>query len=189
MSSGSQLQPPLLAWRGLAFATRASFERKLEGLYGAETDERAFDALAVDKQQALLIINRRFVELDLWVAVRRIKNVYGRGGVGMNFEAWPFLESTLRRRKDFTSRLAAHRDAKVGFIECGLRRASLHILHHAKGRPPSWSAHFDLYNPWASPFDAVRHLFYEKFRGRTPDWRVIRDSLWSEPRARGLIRR
>ncbi len=179
-SASSSHLPPRLSWQQLASGTRIALDSKLEGLYGAETDEDAFDALAVDKQQALLIINRRFVEVNLWDAVRRIKNVYGEGGVGMNFEAWPFLRSTLRCRKDFTSRFAGHRDAQFGFIERRMRRASLHILCEANEQSPLWSAHFDLYNPWASPLNAARHLFHEKIRGRTPDWRTIRDSLWND---------
>jgi hypothetical protein len=84
-----------LKWSNLAEKLRAGLERKLEGLYGRASDESAFNQLSVDKQQALLILARRFLDLKFWVAVRRIENLYGEGGVGMNFLAWPYLKSTL----------------------------------------------------------------------------------------------
>jgi hypothetical protein len=173
-----QASQPLLRWQELSPRTREALERRLEGLYGAENDERAFDALAVDKQQALLIIARRFFELDLWPVVRRVENVYGEGGVGMNFAAWPVLKSTLERRRDFTQRFARHRDTNGGFLETGVGRASLHVLY-VDGETRKWAAHFDLYNPWASPLNAWRHLLHEKLRGYTPGWRAIGSSLWS----------
>lgn len=166
-----------LRWRELTLERRAALERKLEGLYGYERDEDAFDSLSVDKQQALLLLARRWRDLKLWDAVRRVTNVYGEGGVGMNFTAWPLLESTLRRRGDFTRWFAAHGDTAGGFLERGRQRASLHILYvEDAGR--RWAAHFDLYNPWASPINAWRHLLHEKLRQETPDWRVIRAALW-----------
>jgi hypothetical protein len=176
-SSAAQSETKRLRWRELSPRTREAFERKLEGLYGQPTDESAFDALAIDKQQALLIIARRFYELDLWSAVRRIENVYGEGGVGMNFVPWPLLKSTLERRTDFTQRFARHSDTSGGFLETGVGRASLHVLY-VDGETRRWAAHFDLYNPWASPLNAWRHLLNEKLRGYTPDWRAIGDSLW-----------
>lgn len=167
-----------LNWRELKGDARAGLERKLEGLYGHERDESAFDSLAVDKQQALLILMRRLRELKLWDAVRRVENVYGEGGTGMNFSAWPFLESTLRRRDDFTDWFATHGDTQGGFIERGRARAALHILY-VEGEPRRWAVHFDLYNPWASPLNAWRHLLREKLRRETPGWRVIRTALWN----------
>lgn len=167
-----------LCWRELTPDTRASLERKLEGLYGNERDESAFDALAVDKQQALLIIVRRWRELKLWDTVRRVENVYGEGGTGMNFAAWPLLESTLRRRNDFTRLFARHGDTTGGFLERGKGRGSLHILY-VDERERRWAAHFDLYNPWASPLNAWRHMLHEKIRHETPGWRVIRSALWN----------
>lgn len=180
MSSADMDNGPALRWRELPVRMQESLNRRLEGLYGATRDEEAFNALAVDKQWALLILARRFLELKLWEAVRRVENVYGEGGVGMNFDAWPVLDSTLKRRKDFTSRFANHGDTTGGFIERGVGRASLHILYVDNGKR-RWAAHFDLYNPWASPANAWRHLLNEKFRGYTPDWRAIGASIWGEP--------
>jgi hypothetical protein len=166
-----------LTWRELTPDTRAALERKLEGLYGHERDETAFDALVVDKQQALLILVRRWRELRLWDTVRRVTNVYGEGGVGMNFDAWPLLESTLRRRDDFTRWFATHGDTTGGYLERKKLLGSLHVLYVDDERR-HWAAHFDLYNPWASPMNAWRHLLHEKLRRETPDWRVIRAALW-----------
>ena len=111
-------------------------ESKAGGALRRERDEDAFNALACDKQRALLILARRFSELGLWDAVRRIENVYGEGGVGMNFDAWPMLYSTLKRRTNFTSRFANHGDTTGGFIERGVGRASLHILFVDKRQTP-----------------------------------------------------
>lgn len=170
-----------LRWRELTEETRVALNRRLEGLYGAARDEEGFDALAFDKQQALLILMRRFIELKLWETVRRVENVYGEGGVGMNFDAWPMLHSALERRRGFTSRFANHGDTTGGFIERGVGRASLHLLYVDKeGEQRRWAAHFDLYNPWASPANAWRHLLNEKFRHYTPDWRAIGASIWGE---------
>jgi hypothetical protein len=175
----STTTPAPLRWRELPLSTREFLDRKLEGLYGAERDEDAFNALACDKQRALLILARRFLELGLWDTVRRVENVYGQGGVGMNFDAWPMLYSALRRRKNFTSRFANHGDTTGGFIERGVGRASLHILFVDNGKR-RWAAHFDLYNPWASPVNAWKHLLHEKLRGYTPDWLAIGASIWGE---------
>jgi hypothetical protein len=170
----------LLRWRDLSPRTRAALARRLEGLYGHERDESAFDSLAVDKQQALLIFARRWRELKLWDVVRRVENVYGEGGVGINFSAWPLLESTLRGRGDFTPWFAAHRDTDGGFLERGRPRAALHILY-VDDVERRWAAHFDLYNPWSSPVNAWRHLLHEKIRGETPGWRNISAALWDSP--------
>jgi hypothetical protein len=179
MSSSDVSEPVVLSWQELPGDTREALNRKLEGLYGNARDEDAFNALGVDKQRALLILTRRFIELNLWTAVRRVENVYGEGGVGMNFDAWPLLLSTLERRSDFTSRFANHGDTTGGFIERGVGRASLHVLYVDKEKR-QWAAHFDLYNPWASPVNAWRHLLNEKIRGYTPDWRAISASIWGE---------
>lgn len=152
----------------------------MEGLYGQARDEDAFDSLAVDKQRALLILARRFSELKLWEAVRRVENVYGDYGVGMNFDAWPVLSSTLERHKGFTRRFANHNDTTGGFMERGVDHASLHVLYVDNGRR-RWAAHFDFYNPWASPANALRHLVNEKIRGFAPDWRTISASIWGQP--------
>ena len=164
-----------LRWGELPEGTRAALARRLRGLYGGTGDAEVFDALAVDKQQALLILARRLVELKLWDAVRRVENVYGEGGVGMRFLAWPFLRSALgRRRAAFSTWFATHRDTSLGFIERGRRLGSLHVLH-CEGC--YWEAHFDLYNPWASPANAWRHLLHEKIRREVPDWRTIGAAL------------
>jgi hypothetical protein len=166
-----------LQWRELSGTIRAALERRLEGLYGGVSDEDVFDALSIDKQQALLILVRRFLDLKLWDAVRRVENVYGESGVGMNFGAWPYLRSTLERNARFTKRFAAHSHTTGGFIERGRTRASLHILYADVHATRCWEAHFDLFNPLASPLNAWRHLLYEKIRRETPDWRVIGASL------------
>ena len=64
---------------------RVELQQKLAGLYGRGGDAEAFDALELDKQQSLLIFVRRLNHLQLWSVVRRVENVYGTGGVGMNF--------------------------------------------------------------------------------------------------------
>jgi hypothetical protein len=176
MSGSKGIDPSALKWPELPAFIRAALDRKLEGLYCGTGDESIFDSLATDKQQALLILVRRFLALKLWVLVRRIENLYGEGGVGMSFTAWPFIESTLERRRDFTTRLARHRNSTKGFIERKPARASLHILCRDRVAQ-RWEAHFDLYNPWASPLNAWQHLLHEKIRGEVPDWRVIGDAL------------
>jgi hypothetical protein len=167
---------PEVKWHDLPECARAALHRKLEGLYGGAGDESIFNSLAVDKQQALLILVRRFGALKLWDTVRHIENLYGERGVGMAFVAWPVIQSTLERRADFTTWFARHRNTARGFIERRMARASLHILKHdSEGR--QWEAHFDLYNPWASPLSAWRHLLHEKIRRETPDWLVIGGAL------------
>ena len=165
-----------LRWHELHAPVRAELERKLVGLYGARSPREAFDNLEYEKQQALVLLARRLCELGLWETVRRVENVYGVGGVGMNFRAWPELVSKLRRRKDFTRLFARHSDNSGGFLERKRARASLHFLYQ-DGSERLWAVHFDLYNPWSSPGDAWRHLLYEKIRGVTPDWRMIRGAL------------
>ncbi|HEX8889659.1 MAG TPA: hypothetical protein VF779_10800 [Pyrinomonadaceae bacterium] len=172
MSEAERLQAKALRWRDLTEDEREALDRKLEGLYGGGSTENVFDSLAVDKQQALLILMRRLSVLELWSAVRCIENLYGMGGVGMSFDAWPFIKSSLERREDFTTWFARHRATSLGFIEKGTNRASLHLLRD-EGTEGSWEAHFDLYNPWASPLNAWRHLLHEKIRRETPDWRVV----------------
>jgi hypothetical protein len=162
-------------WHELTESQRRPFERKLAGLYGHDRDESAFDSLVLDKRQALFILKRRFEEIGLWDAVRKIENVYGEGGVGMSFQAWPFLLSSLSRRKDFTTLFANHPGNTGGFLERGRKRASLHFLYIDGECERQWAVHFDLYNPWASPMDAWRHLREEKLRGVTPGWKIIKE--------------
>jgi hypothetical protein len=180
-----------LRWHELSTKLRLALARKLEGLYGGARDEAVFDSLAFDKQQALLILARRLQDLRLWEMVRRVQNLYGECGVGMHFSAWPLLASTLRRRGNFSTLFARHRNTTTGFIERGAgRRASLHFLRAGGvGVDGIWEAHFDLYNPWSSPLSAWRHLVHEKIRRETPDWRIVGASLGylkeHSPSARG----
>lgn len=176
MSEAERFEARAFCWRDLTENERDALARKLEGLYGGGSSESVFDSLVVDKQQALLILMRRLVVLELWSAVRRIENLYGTGGVGMSFQAWPFIKSSLERRRDLTTWWARHRNTSIGFIERGTNRASLHILCD-EGQADNWEAHFDLYNPWASPMNAWRHLLHEKIRHETPDWRVVGRAL------------
>lgn len=166
-----------LRWGALPERTRVMLHRRLEGLYGGTRDAEVFDSLALDKQQALLILARRLMELRLWDAVRRVENLYGEGGVGMHFLAWPVLRSALLRRANFSTWFATHKNTTLGFIERGKRLGSLHILYSEGGAGTGWEAHFDLYNPWASPVNAWRHLLHEKMRKQVPDWRIIGAAL------------
>jgi len=162
-----------LSWRELPEALRAELAHKLENLYGQADDESAFDALAVDKQQALLLFAVRFRDLDLWPEIESIENVYGLGGVGLNIRARRSLASTLAAHKRFTSRFARHGDTAGGFYETGRARAALHFLR-MKADAPLWSVHFDLYSPSATVRSLFRHLWHETWRGETPDWRAIK---------------
>ena len=153
---------------------RQRYENRLIGLYGIDGD---YNALPCDKQEALALLSRRFIELGLWQGVRRIVNVYGEGGVGMNFEADPDFGNLLRARRDFTSMLA-RRDNTGGFFERSRRRASLHFLYI--DRPEAerdWHAHFDFYSPMGSISSALQHLRYERFGNFHPDWRMIKQLL------------
>jgi hypothetical protein len=155
---------------------REALDQRLAGLYGQAGDEDAFDALAVDKQQALLLLAQRFLELDLWDGVQRVENVYGLGGVGMSFIARPRLKSSLVNHRAFTGHFARHRRTTGGFRERRRPCAALHLLY-VEQESCCWMAHFDLYNPWSTPLNAWRHLWYEKLRGQTPDWRTIKATM------------
>jgi len=113
---------------------------------------------------------------ELWHVVKRIDNVYGEGGVGLQFEAWPVIESTLSRRDDFTRRFANHKDTSGGFYEKGRPEAVLHFLFQ-EGQPRKWYVHFDLYSPVYSLASAWNHLRYEFMSKTKPDWRRIAKSL------------
>lgn len=164
--------PPQLRWRELPAMTREALTGKLVGLWGAVSDEAAFDSLAQDKQRALLLILRRMKDKELWHLVRSIDNVYGESGVGMGFAAWPFIQSTLSRRSDFTRRFANHKDTSGGFYEKGRPDAVLHFLFQ-EGSPRKWFVHFDLHSPVHSIGSAVRHLRYEFLGKVCPDWKMI----------------
>jgi hypothetical protein len=165
-----------ITWDDLTPQIRAALAGKLEGLYGFDADASAFDALSFDKQQSLLIFVRRLGDLKLWREVRRVKNVYGEGGVGIEFFAAPDLHTRLHRSRRFTSRFAAHRDTAEGFYELRRAEAALHFLRERRGGR-DWSAHFDLYAPLSSPMGMLRHLWHEKYRGETPGWARIAAAL------------
>ncbi len=114
--------------------------------------------------------------MKLWHVVRSVENVYGEGGVGMNFAAWPVILSTLRRRPDFTRLFANHRNTAGGFYERRRATAVLHFLY-VEGATRSWAVHFDLHSLVYSPISAWRHVRYEALGGVTPDWRMIGESL------------
>jgi hypothetical protein len=169
-----ELQP--LNWSNLEPRVRELLSGKLAGLWDAPTDAAAFDSWSLDKQQAMLLILKRLAAKDLWHLVRKVENVYGEGGVGIQFAAWPLIESTLSRRRDFTRRFANHKDTSGGFYERRRRDAVLHFLYQ-EGDPRTWYVHFDLYSPVHSPASAMKHLRHE-FMGKVrPDWRMIAKSL------------
>lgn len=145
-------------------------------MWGAETDEAAFDSWTLDKKYALLLLLNRIRAKELWHLVKRIDNVYGEGGVGLQFDAWPMIEYTLSRRKDFTRRFANHKDTTGGFYEKGRAEAVLHFLFQ-EGQPRKWYVHFDLYSPVHSAGSAWKHLRYEFLSKTKPDWRTIAKSL------------
>lgn len=168
-----------LAWTELSSDLRAALAGRLEGLYHAPADAgdaHVFDALSIDKQQALLIFVRRLGRLRLWRAVVRVTNVYGEGGVGLEFVAAPDLRSRLRRSGRFTTRFAKHRDTAEGFYELRRSIAALHFLRARRGGR-EWSVHFDLYAPLGNPVSALRHLWREKVRAETPRWEEIAAAL------------
>ncbi|HVG30510.1 MAG TPA: hypothetical protein VM864_12460 [Pyrinomonadaceae bacterium] len=180
MKAETETAPPL-AWDDLPPPLRDALAGRLAGLYGAASDRAAFDAAGVDKQQSLLLFAGRLGQLKLWGEVSRVTNVYGEGGVGIEFEAERGLSKRLRRSLQFTGRFAAHRGTAEGFYEKGRRTAALHLLR-ARPREQLWAAHFDLYSPLANPLSALRHLWHEKLRGRTPGWGEIAAALGRDGR-------
>jgi hypothetical protein len=172
----SQPTPGSLTWANLPDAIREVLEGRLAGLWSAATDEAAFDSWPLDKKQALLLLLNRMESKDLWHLVKRITNVYGEGGVGLEFEASPQIESTLSLRRDFTRRFANHGDTSGGFYEKHRGKAVLHFLYQ-HGPPQKWAVHFDLYSPIHSPVSAWRHVRHECIGKLKPDWRMISESL------------
>lgn len=165
---------PQLHWSALSWDSRELLAGKLRGLWGALQDEQAFDALAVDKQRALLLISHRLQAIGLWPAVKRIENVYGEGGVGIDFEAWPFLESTLSARRDFTRRFAKRPNVSGGFYEKGRRVCILHFLY-TDGSARRWHVHFDWYSAVDSFGSGLKHLRHEYFGKLRPDWKMVQN--------------
>lgn len=175
MSETAAMSSPL-TWADLPLNKRELLQGKLAGLWGAPTDAAAFESWTIDKQQAMLLLLDRLHAKDLWHVVKRVTNVYGEGGVGLQFEAWPMIESTLIRRRDFTRLMANHKDTTGGFYERKRGAAILHFLFQ-EGEPRTWYVHFDLYSPVHSPGSAFRHLRHE-FLGRVrPDWQMIAKHL------------
>lgn len=168
----------LLSWAALPADCRESLRGKLAGMWGHPEDAEAFNTLPVTSQQGLLLIAARLEERDLWQAIRQISNVWGEGGVGFEFTAWPMLHSLLSRRNDFTRMFANHRNTDGGFVEKDRARSVMHFLY-TEGTPRKWSLHFDLYNPLHSPAGAWRHLRHEVFSEVKPDWQMIREGLRS----------
>lgn len=165
-----------LRWRDLSDQRRDDLTGKLSGLWDTIGDEDVFNSLSVDKQQALLLILSRLRAKSLWQVVRRITDLYGEGGVGIEFTAWPMIESMLSRRGDFTRLLANHKDTSGGFYEKGREEAVLHFLC-LETRSRKWSVHFDLYSPVNSPSSALRHFRHEFLGKVRPDWRMIHERL------------
>lgn len=162
-----------LKWPDLHEGTRTALRGKLNGLFGWSQTDEVFNSLAINRQQALLLLLGRFQDLKLWDAVRSITNVYGDGGVGFEFIAWPFLRVTLGGRPGFTKLLAGHRNNQGGFRE---RKKSagpaLHVVMVDRANN-LWAAHFDLYDPLASVLDLWRHIYREGWRNQLPSWRQI----------------
>lgn len=164
------------AWADLPPKTKELLTGKLAGLWDAPTDEAAFNSWPLDKKQALLLLLNRMYAKRLWHLVKQVTNVYGEGGVGLEFVAWPMIESTLSRRRDFTRRFANHKDTTGGFYEKDRGDAVLHFLFQ-EGDPRTWWVHFDLYSPVHSPGSALKHLRYEFLGNVRPDWREIAKRL------------
>lgn len=181
----SEPSPISLRWSDLPKESQQMLSGKLIGLWGAVSDEAAFDSWAIDKQHALLLLMKRLHEMGLWHLVRQITNVYGEGGVGIQFLAWPMIESTLKRRPDFTRRFANHKDTTGGFYEKRRCDAILHFLFQ-EGNPRQWYVHFDLYSPIHSLTSAIKHFRHEFLGGVTPDWKMI-DKCLNTPATQGKI--
>jgi len=165
-----------MAWAELPGETRELLRGKLAGLWGEPTDADAFDSWPLDKKQGMLLLLRRMNTKGLWRFVKQVTNIYGEGGVGLRFLAWPMILSTLVRRRDFTRLFANHHDTTGGFYEKQRPRGILHFLYQ-DGDPRLWYVHFDLYSPVHSPASALRHLYFESLRNLRPDWRTIAECL------------
>jgi hypothetical protein len=171
-----QSEEARMRWTDLPDDARDALSGKLSGLWGTTGDGEVFDALTVEKQQALLLILSRMQARNLWHLVRKLDNVYGEGGVGIGFYAWPVIKSTLERRRDFTRLFANHKDTNGGFYEKGQAGAVLHFLY-VDGNPRKWYVHFDLHSPVHSPKSVFKHIRHEFIGKVTPDWRMIQQCL------------
>ena len=76
-----------LTWDDLPIEVRDLLKGKLVGLWGAASDAGAFESWPIDKQQALVLLLKRMQQKGLWHLVKQITNVYGEGGVGLQFLA------------------------------------------------------------------------------------------------------
>jgi hypothetical protein len=178
-----EVDAPAPRWAELPGETRAQLAGRLAGLYGHATDESAFDSLAEDKRQALLIFVSRFSRFGLWQGVGRVTNVYGEGGVGIEFVAAEDFGATLAAHTRFTPRFAGHGGPTAGgFYERQRARAALHFLK-MRAAPNLWAAHFDAHGPLGNPLSLARHLWHEVVKGRAPGWRSIRAMLGYAARA------
>src|SRR5687768_12262490 len=128
-------------------------------------------------EAVVMFVGRKGCEGLLHV-VKRVTNVYGEGGVGLQFEAWPMIESTLSRRRDFTRLFANHNDTNGGFYETERDSVILPFLFQ-EGEPRTWYVHFDLYSPVHSAGSAWKHLRHEFMGDVKPDWRLISKMLES----------
>ncbi len=172
MDNGSEWPSSSPVWAELTAGTRELLKGKLAGLWGAQSDAEAFDSWPLDKKQGLLLLLLRLETKGLWQLVKRVTNVYGEGGVGLQFEAWPMIESTLSRRSDFTRLMANHKDTAGGFYETQRSEVILHFLFE-EGESRKWYVHFDLYSPVHSPASALKHFRYEFLGKVKPDWKMI----------------
>ena len=166
----------LLSWSDLTAEAHELLNGRLVGLWGATSDAGAFESWPIDKQQALVLLLRRMQDKGLWHLVKQVTNVYGECGVGIQFFAWPMIESTLKSRDDFTSRFANHKDTSGGFYEKQRETAVLHFLFQ-EGEPRIWYVHFDLHSPVHSLKSGLKHLRHEFIGKVTPDWRMIAKCL------------
>ena len=64
-----------LSWADLPYATRELLTGKLAGLWGAATDEAAFDSWTLDKKQGMLLLLNRMHCKGLWHLVKKVNNV------------------------------------------------------------------------------------------------------------------
>lgn len=170
-----------ISWQDLPSDVKEALTGKLSGLWGAASDDAAFNSWPIDKQQAMLLVVSRLQRKGLWQLIRKIDNVYGEHGVGIGFSAWPLIVSTLKGRKDFTRFMANHKGTSGGFYERARADAVLHFIYE-DGTPQKWYVHFDLYSPVHSLVSALKHLRYEFLGKLTPDWRMIKERLQPESR-------